>query len=53
MKVIYGNILFIVARMQLYNAFAIITVLAALFGYVNYRFLRLPDTIGKFARHLV
>ncbi|HTR29392.1 MAG TPA: sodium:proton antiporter [Puia sp.] len=32
--------------MQLYNALAVITVLAALFGYINYRFLRLPDIIG-------
>lgn len=32
--------------MQLYDVFAILTVLAAGFGYVNHRFLRLPDTIG-------
>jgi CPA1 family monovalent cation:H+ antiporter len=32
--------------MQLYNVLAIITVLAALFGYVNYKLLRLPETIG-------
>src|SRR5215472_6986398 len=32
--------------MALYDAFAIITVLAALFGYINYRFIRLPGTIG-------
>ena len=32
--------------MALYNAFAIMTVLAALFAYVNYRFIRLPWTIG-------
>ena len=32
--------------MQLYNALAILTVLAALFSYINYRFIRLPDTIG-------
>src|SRR5215469_3379056 len=32
--------------MKLYDAFAILTVLASLFGYLNYRFFRLPDTIG-------
>ncbi len=32
--------------MALYDAFAIMTVLAALFSYVNYRFFRLPGTIG-------
>ncbi len=39
--------------MQLYNALAILTVLAALFGYVNYRFIRLPDTIGVMLISLV
>ena len=39
--------------MQLYNALAIITVLAALFGYINYRFIRLPDTIGVMIISLV
>jgi monovalent cation:H+ antiporter, CPA1 family len=39
--------------MQLYNALAIITVLAALFGYINYRFIRLPDTIGVMLISLV
>jgi CPA1 family monovalent cation:H+ antiporter len=32
--------------MTLYNIFAGLTVLAALFGYVNYRFIKLPGTIG-------
>ena len=32
--------------MQLYDALAVLTVLAAVFGYINYRFIRLPDTIG-------
>jgi len=32
--------------MTLYNAFAILTVLAALFAYINHRFIRLPGTIG-------
>jgi CPA1 family monovalent cation:H+ antiporter len=32
--------------MTLYNAFAIMTVLAALFAYLNHRFFRLPGTIG-------
>jgi len=39
--------------MQLYNALAIITVLAALFGYINYRFIRLPDIIGVMIISLV
>jgi Na+:H+ antiporter len=32
--------------MQLYDALAILTVLATAFSYVNYRFFRLPETIG-------
>jgi len=32
--------------MQLYDALAILTVLAAIFGYLNHRFFRLPDAIG-------
>jgi CPA1 family monovalent cation:H+ antiporter len=32
--------------MPLYNVFAVITVLAAVFGYINYRFIKLPGTIG-------
>jgi CPA1 family monovalent cation:H+ antiporter len=32
--------------MQLYDVLALLTVLAAVFGYLNNRFLRLPDTIG-------
>ncbi|MEO7445127.1 MAG: sodium:proton antiporter [Ferruginibacter sp.] len=32
--------------MEIYNTFAIIIVLAALFGYINFRFLKLPNTIG-------
>jgi CPA1 family monovalent cation:H+ antiporter len=39
--------------MQLYDALAILTVLAALFGYINYRFIRLPDTIGVMLISLV
>lgn len=39
--------------MQLYNALAIITVLAALFGYINHRFIRLPHTIGVMLISLV
>lgn len=39
--------------MQLYNALAIITVLAALSGYINYRFIRLPDIIGVMLISLV
>jgi CPA1 family monovalent cation:H+ antiporter len=43
----------LLGSMQLYNALAIITVLAALFGYINYRFIRLPDTIGVMLISLV
>jgi CPA1 family monovalent cation:H+ antiporter len=32
--------------MPLYHAFALLTVVAALFSYFNHRFFRLPDTIG-------
>lgn len=32
--------------MDLYNTFAIIIVLAAIFGYINFKFLKLPNTIG-------
>ena len=39
--------------MQLYNALALITVLAALFGYINYRFIKLPDIIGVMVISLV
>lgn len=39
--------------MHLYDALAILTVLAAVFGYINYRFIRLPDTIGVMLISLV
>ncbi|RPD48053.1 sodium:proton antiporter [Hymenobacter sediminis] len=39
--------------MELYNTFALIVVAAALFGYINYRFLRLPSTIGLMVLALV
>lgn len=32
--------------MHLYEALAILTVIATVFGYINHRFIRLPDTIG-------
>lgn len=32
--------------MNLYHTFALIIVFAALFSYINYRFIRLPNTIG-------
>ncbi|HVS95615.1 MAG TPA: sodium:proton antiporter [Puia sp.] len=32
--------------MHLYDALAILTVIATFFAYINYRFIRLPDTIG-------
>ena len=40
-------------HMQLYNALAIITVLAALFSFINYRFIKLPDIIGVMIISLV
>lgn len=39
--------------MQLYDVLALLTVLAALFGYINFKFLRLPDTIGVMLISLV
>lgn len=39
--------------MDLYNSFAIIIVLAAVFGYVNFRFLKFPSTIGVMIISLV
>ncbi len=39
--------------MQLYNALAVITVLAAVSGYINYRFIKLPDIIGVMIISLV
>lgn len=32
--------------MELYNTFSIIVVLAAIFGFINFKFLKLPNTIG-------
>ncbi len=32
--------------MQLYNLITIIIVLTAVLGYINFRFLKLPTTIG-------
>ncbi len=32
--------------MEIYNSFTVIIVLAAIFGYINFRFLKLPGTIG-------
>ncbi|MEO6289852.1 MAG: sodium:proton antiporter [Ginsengibacter sp.] len=32
--------------MEIYNILTLIIVLAAIFGYVNFRFIRLPGTIG-------
>src|SRR3569833_2093877 len=32
--------------MELYNTLSIIIVLAAIFGFVNFKFLKLPNTIG-------
>jgi CPA1 family monovalent cation:H+ antiporter len=39
--------------MKLFNLVAILTTLAAVFGYLNYRWLRLPATIGVLALALV
>ena len=35
--------------MKLFNLAAALTTLAAVFGYINYRWLRLPATIGVLA----
>ncbi|RSK48845.1 cation:proton antiporter [Hymenobacter rigui] len=39
--------------MELYNTLALLLVLAAAFGYINHRFLRLPSTIGLMVLALV
>lgn len=39
--------------MQLYNTFALLLVMAAAFGYINHRFLKLPSTIGLMILALV
>ncbi|RSK38818.1 cation:proton antiporter [Hymenobacter perfusus] len=39
--------------MELYNTLALLIVIAAVFGYVNHRFLRLPGTIGLMVLALV
>jgi CPA1 family monovalent cation:H+ antiporter len=50
------NIIFIhqkPKRMNTFNIIALLTVLAAAFGYINFRFLKLPTTIGLMAISLV
>ncbi|MEO8447191.1 MAG: cation:proton antiporter, partial [bacterium] len=32
--------------MDLYNAFTFLIVLSAIFGFINYKYLKLPQTIG-------
>ncbi|MBC6992190.1 cation:proton antiporter [Hymenobacter sp. BT491] len=39
--------------MELYNTLALLIVVAAVFGYLNHRFLRLPATIGLMVLALV
>ena len=39
--------------METFNIIALLTVLAAAFGYINFRFLKLPTTIGLMAISLV
>ena len=39
--------------MELYNTLALLIVIAAVFGYVNYRFLKLPGVIGVMVLALV
>ena len=39
--------------MELYNTLTILLVIAAAFGYINHRFLRLPSTIGLMILALV
>jgi hypothetical protein len=33
--------------MELYKVLALTTVMAALFGYINYHFIRLPDFLQR------
>ncbi|MBD2768845.1 sodium:proton antiporter [Hymenobacter sp. BT664] len=39
--------------MELYNTFALLVVIAALFGYFNHRYLKLPGTIGLMVLALI
>ncbi|AIZ65454.1 sodium:proton antiporter (plasmid) [Hymenobacter sp. DG25B] len=39
--------------MELYNTLALLIVVAAVFGYINHRFLKLPGTIGLMVLALV
>jgi CPA1 family monovalent cation:H+ antiporter len=39
--------------MELYNTLALLIVVAAIFGYLNHRFLQLPNTIGLMVLALV
>ena len=39
--------------MDTFQIIALLTVLAAAFGYINFRFLKLPTTIGLMAISLV
>ncbi|MFD2721073.1 cation:proton antiporter [Hymenobacter monticola] len=39
--------------MELYNTLALLIVVAAIFGYLNHRFLKLPNTIGLMVLALV
>ncbi|TGE29398.1 cation:proton antiporter [Hymenobacter metallicola] len=39
--------------MELYNTLALLIVIAAVFGYVNHRFLKLPGTIGLMVLALI
>jgi CPA1 family monovalent cation:H+ antiporter len=39
--------------MEIYNTLALLIVVAAVFGYLNHRFLKLPDTIGLMVLALV
>jgi CPA1 family monovalent cation:H+ antiporter len=43
----------LISIMEVYHAIAVITVLAALFGYINFRFIRLPDSIGVMVISLI
>ncbi len=39
--------------MSFYNTLTIVIVLAAVFGYINYRFIKLPNTIGIMIMSLI
>jgi monovalent cation:H+ antiporter, CPA1 family len=39
--------------MEIYNLFTVLIVLSAIFGYINYRYIKLPGTIGIMVMSIV